>query len=433
VIKRGFFEQLLKQQPSWLLFFSRQLGVNSVMLKNKTVVLGISGGIAAYKAAAICSKLAQAGANVRVIMTESATKFIAPLTFQTLSRHDVIVDTFDEKDAAVVSHIDLADRADLVVVAPATANIIAKMAHGLADDMLSTTLLATTAPVMVAPAMNVHMYAHPAVQANMQTLADRGVFFVEPGTGQLACGYVGKGRLEEPEQIIEAIRSFFTEKELLKGKKVLVTAGGTVERIDPVRYLTNDSSGKMGYAIAEAARSMGAEVTLVTAKATVPVPQGVRVIHIESAKDMLEEVLKQFPDSDIVIKAAAVADYRPAERAQQKIKKNEEELTLTLVKNEDILQTVGRLRTNQFLVGFAAETERIDEYAMGKLQRKNCDLLVANDVTQEGAGFGTDTNIVRFYDKNGLVRALPVMSKLGVARELLILIAERISRGEGTN
>ncbi|MDF2960132.1 MAG: peptidase ClpP [Paenibacillus sp.] len=433
MIKRGFFEQLLKQQPSWLLFFSRQLGVNSVMLKNKTVVLGISGGIAAYKAAAICSKLAQAGANVRVIMTESATKFIAPLTFQTLSRHDVIVDTFDEKDAAVVSHIDLADRADLVVVAPATANIIAKMAHGLADDMLSTTLLATTAPVMVAPAMNVHMYAHPAVQANMQTLADRGVFFVEPGTGQLACGYVGKGRLEEPEQIIEAIRSFFTEKELLKGKKVLVTAGGTVERIDPVRYLTNDSSGKMGYAIAEAARSMGAEVTLVTAKATVPVPQGVRVIHIESAKDMLEEVLKQFPDSDIVIKAAAVADYRPAERAQQKIKKNEEELTLTLVKNEDILQTVGRLRTNQFLVGFAAETERIDEYAMGKLQRKNCDLLVANDVTQEGAGFGTDTNIVRFYDKNGLVRALPVMSKLGVARELLILIAERISRGEGTN
>ncbi|MFD0680466.1 MULTISPECIES: bifunctional phosphopantothenoylcysteine decarboxylase/phosphopantothenate--cysteine ligase CoaBC [unclassified Paenibacillus] len=403
------------------------------MLRNKTIVLGVSGGIAAYKAAAICSKLAQAGADVRVIMTESATRFIAPLTFQTLSRHDVIVDTFDEKDAAVVSHIDLADRADLVVVAPATANIIGKMAHGLADDMLSTTLLATTAPVLVAPAMNVHMYAHPAVQANMETLARRGVLFVEPGTGQLACGYVGKGRLEEPEQIVEAIHRFFMEKGQLRGKKVLVTAGGTVERIDPVRYLTNDSSGKMGYAIAEAARSMGAEVTLVTGKASLPVPEGVKVIHVESAQNMLEAVVERFPDSDIVIKAAAVADYRPAERAMQKIKKNEQEMTLTLVKNEDILQTIGRMKKHQYLVGFAAETERIDEYAMGKLLKKNCDLLVANDVTQEGAGFGTDTNVVRLYDKNGLVKSLPIMTKQGVARELLTLIAERTTKGEGTN
>ncbi|MCR8633623.1 bifunctional phosphopantothenoylcysteine decarboxylase/phosphopantothenate--cysteine ligase CoaBC [Paenibacillus radicis (ex Xue et al. 2023)] len=403
------------------------------MLRNKTIVLGVSGGIAAYKAAAICSKLAQAGADVRVIMTESATRFIAPLTFQTLSRHDVIVDTFDEKDASVVSHIDLADRADLVVVAPATANIIGKMAHGLADDMLSTTLLATTAPVLVAPAMNVHMYAHPAVQANMETLARRGVLFVEPGTGQLACGYVGKGRLEEPEQIVEAIHRFFMEKGQLRGKKVLVTAGGTVERIDPVRYLTNDSSGKMGYAIAEAARSMGAEVTLVTGKASLPVPEGVKAIHVESAQNMLEAVLERFPDSDIVIKAAAVADYRPAERAMQKIKKNEQEMTLTLVKNEDILQTIGRMKKHQYLVGFAAETERIDEYAMGKLLKKNCDLLVANDVTQEGAGFGTDTNVVRLYDKNGLVKSLPIMTKQGVARELLTLIAERTTKGEGTN
>jgi phosphopantothenoylcysteine decarboxylase/phosphopantothenate--cysteine ligase len=403
------------------------------MLNDKTILVGVSGGIAAYKAAALCSKLAQAGAKVHVIMTESATRFIAPLTFQTLSRHDVIVDTFDEKDASVISHIDLADRADLVVVAPATANMIAKMAHGLADDMLSTTLLATTAPVIVAPAMNVHMYAHPAVQANMQTLAERGVFFIEPGTGQLACGYVGKGRLEEPEQVVEAIRSFFAGQQLLAGKKVLITAGGTVERIDPVRYLTNDSSGKMGYAIAEAARSMGAQVTLVTGKATVAIPDGVEAVSVESALDMMNAVMARFEQSDIVIKAAAVADYRPLQRAQQKIKKKDDELTLTLVKNPDILQTVGRLKTTQFVVGFAAETERVDEHAMDKLQRKNCDLVVANDVTQEGAGFGTDTNVVRVYDAQGLVEAIPIMSKHGVARQLLTLIAERIKRREGAN
>ncbi|MCS7459453.1 bifunctional phosphopantothenoylcysteine decarboxylase/phosphopantothenate--cysteine ligase CoaBC [Paenibacillus doosanensis] len=400
------------------------------MLNGKTIVLGVSGGIAAYKAAALCSKLKQAGAEVRVIMTESATKFIAPLTFQTLSRHDVIVDTFDEKDASVVSHIDLADRADLVVVAPATANMIAKMAHGLADDMLSTMLLATTAPVLVAPAMNVHMYTHPAVQANMQTLAERGVLFVEPGTGQLACGYVGKGRLEEPERIAEAIERFFGEKELLQGKKVLVTAGGTVERIDPVRYLTNDSSGKMGFAIAEAARLMGADVTLVVGKASVQMPEGVRTVRVESAQDMLEAVVGRLPEMDIVIKAAAVADYRPAEQAEQKIKKKDAEMTLKLVKNSDILQTIGSLKTKQFIVGFAAETQSIDEHAMDKLKRKNCDLLVANDVTQEGAGFGHDTNVVRIYDRSGLVEALPVMSKREVARHLLLTVADRIRKGD---
>jgi phosphopantothenoylcysteine decarboxylase/phosphopantothenate--cysteine ligase len=403
------------------------------MLHGKTIILGVSGGIAAYKAAALCSKLAQAGAEVHVILTESATKFVAPLTFQTLSRQNVIIDTFDEKDASVVSHIDLADRADLFVVAPATANMMAKMAHGMADDMLSTTLLATTAPVLVAPAMNVHMYTHPAVQANMSVLAARGVLFVEPGTGQLACGYVGKGRLEEPEQIVEAIRGFFAEKGLLEGKKVLITAGGTIERIDPVRYLTNDSSGKMGYAIAETAHSMGAEVTLVTGKTTVPAPAGVQVVTVESAQDMFNEVIGRFDQTDIVIKAAAVADYRPIERAQQKIKKKADELTLTLVKNPDILHTIGQRKTGQFIVGFAAETERIDEHALDKLKRKNCDLLVANDVTQEGAGFGTDTNIVRLYDANGLIEILPVMSKQGVARELLLRIADRIRKGVGAN
>lgn len=403
------------------------------MLKGKTILLGVSGGIAAYKAAAICSKLAQAGADVRVIMTESATKFIAPLTFQTLSRHDVIVDTFDEKDASVVSHIDLADRADLAVIAPATANMIAKLALGIADDMLSTTLLATTAPLLVAPAMNVHMYAHPAVQANMNTLADRGALFVEPGTGQLACGYVGKGRLEEPEQIVEAIRRFFADKELLRGKKLLVTAGGTVERIDPVRYLTNDSSGKMGFAIAEAAHLMGAEVTLVCGKATAAPPQGVRLIQVESAVQMLDAVVERMPETDIIIKAAAVADYRPAEQADQKIKKKDEEMTIKLVKNPDILQTIGSMKTTQFIVGFAAETEKIDEYALDKLKRKNCDLLVANDVTQEGAGFGTDTNVVRIYDAGGLVEALPVMTKREVAQQLLAHVAERMKKGDRAN
>jgi phosphopantothenoylcysteine decarboxylase/phosphopantothenate--cysteine ligase len=403
------------------------------MLHGKRIVLGVTGGIAAYKAAALCSKLVQAGAEVRVIMTGSAVKFIAPLTFQALSRHDVFVDTFDEKEASVISHIDLADHADLFVIAPATANIIAKMAHGMADDMLSTTLLATTAPVLVAPAMNVHMYAHPAVQANMELLASRGVFFIEPGTGQLACGYVGKGRLEEPEQIVEAVHRFFNENKALQGKKIIVTAGGTIERIDPVRYLTNDSSGKMGFAIAEAARDMGAEVTLIAAKTSVPAPTGVQHIKVESAQEMLEAVLRHFDDTDIVVKAAAVADYRPAERAEQKIKKNSSEMTLTLVKNQDILQTVGERKTKQFIVGFAAETERIDEFAMDKLRRKHCDLLVANDVTEEGAGFGTDTNVVRLYEANGLIEILPVMSKQGVARELLLRVAERIRKGAEMN
>ncbi|WP_088834102.1 bifunctional phosphopantothenoylcysteine decarboxylase/phosphopantothenate--cysteine ligase CoaBC [Paenibacillus tyrfis] len=400
------------------------------MLNGKTVLLGVSGGIAAYKAAAVCSKLAQAGADVRVIMTESATKFVAPLTFQTLSRHDVIVDTFDEKDASVVSHIDLADRADVVVIAPATANVIGKIALGLADDMLSTTLLATTAPILVAPAMNVHMYTHPAVQANMQKLAERGVQFIEPGTGQLACGYVGKGRLAEPEEIVAAVERFFQEKRLLEGKHVLVTAGATVERIDPVRYLTNDSSGKMGYAIAEEAQRMGANVTLVTGKASIVAPAGVTVVKVESALEMMEEVLSRLPEQDVIIKAAAVADYRPAEQAEHKIKKNEDEMTMRMVKNPDIAQAVGeRKKPSQLLVGFAAETQHLETFAQEKLKRKRCDLLVANDVTMEGAGFGTDTNVVRIYDSGGLVEALPLMSKGQVAARLLTLVADRLGKG----
>ncbi|SDD98550.1 phosphopantothenoylcysteine decarboxylase / phosphopantothenate--cysteine ligase [Paenibacillus sp. UNCCL117] len=402
-------------------------------LNGKTIVLGVCGGIAAYKAAALCSKLTQAGAEVRVIMTASATKFVTPLTFQTLSRHEVATDTFDEKDAAVVQHIDLADRADLVVVAPASANTIAKIALGIGDDMLSTTLLATTAPILVAPAMNVHMYENPAVERNMQTLAERGIRFIEPGTGQLACGYVGKGRLAEPEDIVQAVERHFAERGRLAGRRVLVTAGGTVERIDPVRYMTNDSSGKMGYALAEAAVRMGAKVTLISGRASVPAPSGAELVLVESALDMQEAVLSRLADQDIIIKAAAVADYRPLERHEHKMKKSEEELTLTLVKNPDILQQIGERKTHQFVVGFAAETRNLEQFAMDKLRRKRCDLLVANDVSMEGAGFGTDTNVVRVYDPDGLVEALPMMGKREVASRLLHLIADRQRKGEAAD
>jgi phosphopantothenoylcysteine decarboxylase/phosphopantothenate--cysteine ligase len=394
-------------------------------LTGKTILLGICGGIAAYKAAALCSKLVQAGAEVHVIMTKSATQFIAPLTFQTLSRNHVAVDTFEEMNPSVVSHINLADHADLIVIAPGTANMLAKLAYGLADDMLSTTLLAATAPIVFAPAMNVHMYAHPAVEQNMAILRSRGVRFIEPGEGQLACGYVGKGRLAEPEEIVAFVEDLLAVQKPLLGRKILITAGGTKERLDPVRFMSNDSSGKMGFAIAEAAKEMGAEVTLVYGATSVAPPLGVELIPIESANDMLIAVMNKLPQMDIIIKAAAVADYRAEEIASQKIKKTAERLTLTFVKNIDILQAIGEKKTHQFVVGFAAETENLEVQAMSKLQRKNCDLIVANDITKAGAGFGTDTNILEIYDRGGLVVALPLMDKKAAAEHLLTLVAER--------
>lgn len=402
-------------------------------MKGKTIVLGVCGGIAAYKAAALCSKLTQAGAKVHVVMTESATKLVGPVTFQALSHEAVRVDTFDELDPGVISHIDLADRADAVVVAPATANMLAKMATGIADDMLSTILLATTAPVFAAPAMNVHMYGHPATQANLAVLRERGVEFIEPGVGQLACGYVGKGRMEEPEKIVEFLKERFAAMEApkpLSGKKVLVTAGGTVERLDPVRYFTNDSSGKMGFALAEAARDHGAEVTLIAARVSEPLPAGIQVVRVTSALDMEEAVLSRYADADLVIKAAAVADYRPAETAPQKIKKTGDTLQVTLVKNPDILEELGRRKDRQFLIGFAAETEGLEKHAMDKLHRKNCDLVVGNDVSREAAGFGTDTNIVTVFDKEGPALELPVLSKRETAERILRLAEERMSAGE---
>ncbi|QHW34398.1 bifunctional phosphopantothenoylcysteine decarboxylase/phosphopantothenate--cysteine ligase CoaBC [Paenibacillus rhizovicinus] len=396
------------------------------MLQGKTILLGISGGIAAYKAATICSRLSQAGAQVRVVMTDSATKFITPMTLQILSRHHVYLDTFDEFDPSVVAHIDAADSADLVLIAPATANILGKMANGLADDFLSTTLLAATAPVIVAPAMNVHMYAHPAVQRNMALLAERGVRFVEPGTGLLACGYVGKGRLAEPEEIVFAVQQWFASRTELAGKSVIVTAGGTVERLDPVRFLTNDSSGKMGFALAEAAANRGADVTLIAARTTAPPIEGVKLIRVESAQEMLQAVLERYDSADLVIKAAAVADYRPVSQAPTKIKKNEEKLVLELERTTDILKTLGERKTHQFLVGFAAETERVAEYAMSKLARKNCDLLVANDVSEEGAGFNVDTNVVQVFGEEGLIESLPQLPKREVAERLLERIVQRM-------
>lgn len=379
----------------------------------------MSGGIAVYKAAALTSKLTQAGAQVKVIMSESAMKFVTPLTFQALSRNDVYFDTFDEKNPAVIAHIDLADWADLVVVAPATANIIGKLANGIADNMITTTLLATTVPVWIAPAMNVHMYDHPAVKRNIEILARDGYQFIEPSEGYLACGYVGKGRLEEPEKIVELITAHFSEKPILHGKKVLITAGPTREKLDPVRFFTNRSTGKMGYALAEAAGKAGAEVTLISGPTNLLVPPNVRMISVESAEEMFTEVMSHYQRSDIVIKSAAVADYRPKQVYDGKMKKKTGDLVLELERTTDILKTLGEKKDHQLLIGFAAETDNIDEYAKRKLTSKNLDMIVANNVTTQGAGFGTDTNLVTLYKKDGTQKDLPMMTKLEVAKAIL--------------
>lgn len=393
------------------------------MLIDKKVLLCVTGGIAVYKAAALTSKLTQEGAHVKVIMSESARKFVTPLTFQALSRNDVYTDTFDEKDSSVIAHIDLADWADIILLAPATANVIGKVANGIADDMISTTLLATEAPVWVAPAMNVHMYAHPAVQKNMETLRSFGYQFIEPGEGYLACGYVGKGRLEEPETIVEHLNRYFGErksqKQPLKGKKYLITAGPTREAIDPVRYVTNHSSGKMGYALAEEAIEMGAEVTLITGPVNLTPPFKARVIPVESAADMYDAVFEQFDSSDVVIMTAAVADYKPKIYHAQKMKKQPGENVIEFERTKDILKELGENKTHQILVGFAAETNNVEEYARGKLVKKNADMIVANNVTVAGAGFGTDTNIVTIYDKDGSATELPKMSKADIAKSIL--------------
>ncbi|EEM15867.1 MULTISPECIES: bifunctional phosphopantothenoylcysteine decarboxylase/phosphopantothenate--cysteine ligase CoaBC [Bacillus] len=392
------------------------------MLKGKKILLCVTGGIAVFKAAALTSKLTQAGALVKVMMSESAMKFVTPLTFQALSRHDVYTDTFNEKDSAVIAHIDLADWADVVLIAPATANCIGKLANGIADDMITTTLLATIAPVWIAPAMNVHMYENKIVQKNMMTLKALGYTFIEPGEGFLACGYVAKGRLEEPETIIARLQETFSEHKPLKGKKILVTAGPTREKIDPVRFMTNFSSGKMGYALAEVAANLGADVILVSGPTAIASPVNVTTVQVESAQDMLEAVMQHYGSMDVVIKTAAVADYRPKIVHNQKMKKKSGDAVIELERTIDILKTLGEKKEHQLLIGFAAETTNIEEYATKKLREKNANMIVANDVKAQGAGFGTDTNIVTMYRKDGEVIRLPLLTKKEVAREILMQI-----------
>ena len=389
------------------------------MLKGKTVVLGVCGGIAAYKAVDVVSRLVKLGATVHVIMTAAAVQFVAPLTFREISGQPVYTTMWEEPKLWNVEHIALARRADLFVIAPATANMIAKIANGIADDFLSTTVMATPAPVLLAPAMNTEMFQSAATQANLKTLESRGFKIMTPASGMLACGTEGIGRLPEPEAIVERITAHFEVGKSMRGLRLLVTAGGTREAIDPVRYIGNRSSGKMGYAIAAVAAERGAEVTLVSGPVSLAVPAGVKRVSVESALEMREAVLAAFPVTDVVIKAAAVADYRPEVVSEQKIKKNSANLTVALTKNPDILAELGKIKTGQFLVGFAAETQELVANATEKLRRKNLDMLVANDVTLPGAGFESETNIVKLLSKDGRVEELPQMSKQSLAGLLL--------------
>lgn len=390
------------------------------MVQNKNIVLGVTGGIAAYKAAELVSRLKKLNANVDVIMTEAAAKFVTPLTFQSLSQNPVVVDMFAEPKRWEIEHISLAEKADVFVIAPATANIIGKIANGIADDMLSTTVMATKAPVIIAPAMNKNMYENPILQENIKKLKSLGYRFVNPSTGRLACGTYGVGRLAEIDDIIREILYVLNVKRDLDGKVVMVTAGPTQEFIDPVRYITNRSSGKMGYAIAEAARDRGAKVILITGPTHIQSPAGVETISVKSALDMYNAVLDNFEKADVIIKAAAVADYRPDRVSEQKIKKSGEYLELRLVKNPDILYELGKLKKeNQILVGFAAESQDLINYAKEKLGKKNLDFIVANNITEEGSGFEVDTNTVKVIYKSGEVEELPNMLKLDLAHQIL--------------
>ncbi len=387
---------------------------------SKEIVLGVTGGIAAYKSAEIVSRLRHLGAKVHVIMTRNATEFVSPLTFQTLSANQVVTDTFQAPEYWNVEHVALAKLADLFVIAPATANILAKMAAGIADDMLSTTVLATKAPILVAPAMNTGMWTAEATQANVRTLRERGVRFIGPDSGILACGDSGAGRMSEPEEIVAAMEEILKPRMSMDGLKVLVTAGATRERLDPVRFLTNDSSGKMGFAIAEAARDRGAEVTVVKAFTTAKVPAGVRIVEVESTQDLLEAMKIEAPIQDVIIQAAAPADYRPIDVMGTKIKKQDgQELVLRLTETPDVAKAVGLMKQEgQTLVGFAAETDHVTEHARGKLKKKNLDLIVANDVTRPGAGFGVDTNIASLITAEG-IEDRPLQSKRALAEDIL--------------
>ena len=391
------------------------------MLKGKKIVLGVTGGIAVYKAVDLVSRLRKQGCEVRVVMTEHAQQFVTPLTFKEISGNQVAVSMWSSNQEFNVEHIALATWADAFVVAPATAHIIAKMAYGLADDLLSTTLLAAQAPIVVCPAMNTGMYENAATQENIAKLQGRGITVMPPAVGKLACGTSGAGRLPEPQEIVEFLNAFFAKREGdLRGLNVLVTAAGTREPIDPVRFVGNRSSGKMGYAVAQMAAERGAEVLLISGPSALSIPANVKAIKVETTNEMLEACLESYDKVDIVIKAAAVADYRPRDVAEQKIKKKTDDaLTVVMDKNPDILKTLGAKKTHQVLVGFAAETQNLLENARDKVVKKNLDMIVANDVTAAGAGFNADTNIVKFLFANGEVRSLEQMPKVDVANCIL--------------
>ncbi|GAF36755.1 bifunctional phosphopantothenoylcysteine decarboxylase/phosphopantothenate--cysteine ligase CoaBC [Lentilactobacillus farraginis] len=400
------------------------------MFQNKRVSLYVTGSIAVYKSLILTRLLVKNHNDVRVVMTEAAQKFVSPLTFQSLSKNKVIKDDFSTDNPKTIPHIDLADHSDLAIVAPATANTIAKMANGIADNVVNAALLATTAPIYVVPAMNVHMLANFATQANLKTLTDAGIHIMDTAEGFLAEGYAGKGRFPEPEEILTWLNQQFKSRTAeLAGKKLLISAGGTREPLDPVRYLTNHSSGKMGFAIAEAAQAAGADVTLIAANTSLPVPDNVKVVRVQTARELLAAIKARFSEADALIMAAAVADYRPANVAEQKIKKTAQNTTMTLelVRNPDILKEIGLLKKpDQLLIGFAAETNDLITNAEKKIKAKHLDLIVANDVSQRGIGFNADNNQVTFLFKNGEQQKTAIESKQRVAKQLIEILSHRL-------
>jgi phosphopantothenoylcysteine decarboxylase/phosphopantothenate--cysteine ligase len=390
------------------------------MNQDKNIIIGVTGGIAVYKVADVVSQLKKHHYNIHVIMTESAQKFVHPLTFQSLSQNYVVMNMFDEPKTWEIQHISLAQKADVFLIAPATANIIGKIANGIADDMLTTTVMATKAPVLIAPAMNTNMYNNPIVQENVQKLKKIGYQFIEPSVGRLACGDFGKGKLASPNEIVDHVLKLMPVKKDLTGKKFLITAGPTREPMDPVRYITNHSSGKMGYAVATIAAERGAEVLLISGPTDLEKPQGIRCMDVTTTHEMYKAVMENFEWADAIVKAAAVADYRPSLVAQNKIKKSDEDWIIHLTRNPDILKELGRLKKKgQILVGFAAETENLLNNAKHKVQNKNLDFIVANDLTKEGAGFKSNTNIATIIDRNGQVEHYDKMSKFDLAQMIL--------------
>jgi phosphopantothenoylcysteine decarboxylase / phosphopantothenate---cysteine ligase len=387
-------------------------------IEGKNIVLGVCGGIAAYKCAELVRLLDKENALVKVVMTQNAEKFVGPITFEALTHQTVCSDLFVRPNDAAIGHIEWAQTADAVIIAPATANIIGKMANGIADDALSTFLLAVTAPILICPSMNTHMYANPVVQRNLKRLENDGHYILEPGQGELACGTVGPGRLPQPSEIVDRLISYLTLKDL-EGVRMLVTAGPTQEAIDPVRYISNPSTGKMGFAVATAAERRGALVTLISGPTHLPDPLNLYVVHVQNANEMANAVLARLDQTQVVIKAAAVGDYRPAQAAVQKIKKTDGPMMLELVRNPDILKEIGSKKKNQIVVGFAAETQDLSKNAIIKLKEKKLDMIVGNLIGVEDSGFKADTNRVTLFYKDGRTEPLPVMNKLAVANGIL--------------